>query len=107
MLTARDALHDRIEGLERGADDYVPKPFSPRELVSRVKAVLRRTQVLIVGSGIAGLSAARAFMRHGVDDLRVLELEDAAGGKDGSDAKNERMTHEASPRGDGDESGRG
>ena len=44
MLTARIGEHDRIEGLERGADDYVPKPFSPRELVSRVKAVLRRTQ---------------------------------------------------------------
>lgn len=44
MLTARTEEHDRIEGLERGADDYVPKPFSPRELVSRVKAVLRRTQ---------------------------------------------------------------
>jgi len=40
----------------------------------------RKTQVLIVGAGIAGLSAARAFMRRGVDDLRVLELEDAAGG---------------------------
>ena len=43
-------------------------------------AVVRRTQVLIVGAGIAGLAAARAFARRGVDDLRVLELEDAAGG---------------------------
>jgi two-component system, OmpR family, response regulator len=44
MLTARDEETDRVVGLELGADDYVPKPFSPRELVARVKAVLRRTR---------------------------------------------------------------
>lgn len=44
MLTARRQETDRILGLEMGADDYVVKPFSPRELVSRVKAVLRRTE---------------------------------------------------------------
>lgn len=43
MLTARGAEGDRVEGLETGADDYVTKPFSPRELVARIKAVLRRT----------------------------------------------------------------
>jgi DNA-binding response OmpR family regulator len=43
MLTARRAEADRIAGLEMGADDYVVKPFSPQELVSRVRAVLRRT----------------------------------------------------------------
>jgi two-component system, OmpR family, response regulator ResD len=43
MLSARSDEADRVLGLESGADDYVPKPFSPRELVSRVKAVLRRT----------------------------------------------------------------
>jgi two-component system alkaline phosphatase synthesis response regulator PhoP len=44
MLTAKSAESDRIVGLELGADDYVVKPFSPRELAARVKAVLRRTQ---------------------------------------------------------------
>lgn len=44
MLTARDEEVDRVAGLEVGADDYVPKPFSPRELVARVKAVLRRSE---------------------------------------------------------------
>ncbi|MAU00605.1 MAG: DNA-binding response regulator [Anaerolineaceae bacterium] len=44
MLTTRVEETDRIIGLELGADDYVPKPFSPRELVARIRAVLRRTQ---------------------------------------------------------------
>jgi two-component system KDP operon response regulator KdpE len=44
MLTAKSEEDDRVHGLELGADDYVTKPFSPRELVSRVKAVLRRTE---------------------------------------------------------------
>src|SRR5512139_3851797 len=44
MLTAKGEEEDRIRGLELGADDYITKPFSPRELVSRVRAVLRRTE---------------------------------------------------------------
>ena len=44
MLTARDSEVDKVVGLEMGADDYVSKPFSPRELMARVKAVLRRTE---------------------------------------------------------------
>ncbi|MEX1334170.1 MAG: response regulator, partial [Candidatus Limnocylindrales bacterium] len=44
MLTARSSLPERIIGLEKGADDYLPKPFSPAELVVRVKAILRRVE---------------------------------------------------------------
>src|ERR671930_91086 len=49
MLTARGDETDRIVGLELGADDYVVKPFSPKELVARIRAVLRRTQQLGAG----------------------------------------------------------
>lgn len=49
MLTAKGEEDDRVKGLELGADDYVTKPFSPRELVSRVKAVLRRTETTGLG----------------------------------------------------------
>jgi len=51
MLTARGEEIDRVAGLTLGADDYVVKPFSPRELVARVKAVLRRVQAAPAGSG--------------------------------------------------------
>ncbi len=44
MLTARDDIYDRIVGLELGADDYVTKPFSPRELVARIRTILKRSQ---------------------------------------------------------------
>ncbi len=50
MLTAKGEEEDRIRGLELGADDYITKPFSPRELVSRVKAVLRRTETASVST---------------------------------------------------------
>jgi len=73
MLTARDEESDRVLGLELGADDYVSKPFSPRELTARVKSVLRRAQgplspidasgVLTVGDLDIDL-AAREVRRH-------------------------------------------
>ena len=46
MLTAKDDEFDRVLGLELGADDYMTKPFSPREVVARVKAILRRSQLV-------------------------------------------------------------
>jgi two-component system, OmpR family, phosphate regulon response regulator PhoB len=49
MLTARGEEEDRIRGLETGADDYVTKPFSPRELIARVQALLRRTRPAAIG----------------------------------------------------------
>jgi len=49
MLTARGAEDDRIRGLETGADDYMTKPFSPRELIARVAAVLRRIRPALAG----------------------------------------------------------
>ena len=58
VLSARDAIHDRVAGLEHGADDYLPKPFAVEELVARVRALLRRpTQV--------------ATRCHGVGNMRV------------------------------------
>ena len=58
MLTARDDETDRIVGFSLGVDDYVVKPFSPRELVERVKAILRR-------SGAAPPAAMGRVLRHG------------------------------------------
>jgi two-component system response regulator CpxR len=76
ILTARGDEVDRILGLEIGADDYVPKPFNPRELIARIRAILRRTAVVSAPSAplIAGdlrlHSAAREAWLNGV----VLDL---------------------------------
>jgi DNA-binding response OmpR family regulator len=57
MLTARDDDLDKIAGLEAGADDYLTKPFNPRELVARVRAILRRSK--------DGARQERGILRHG------------------------------------------
>jgi two-component system phosphate regulon response regulator OmpR len=62
MLTAKGEDADRIVGLELGADDYLPKPFNPRELLARVKAVLRRPPQL---EGEEGTEHKRAFIKVG------------------------------------------
>src|SRR5215831_11492533 len=64
MLTAKSSEEDRIRGLELGADDYVTKPFSPRELVLRVQAILRR------GGGPAGEPGMASY---GNDELIIDE----------------------------------
>ncbi|MXO85171.1 phosphate regulon transcriptional regulatory protein PhoB [Altererythrobacter aurantiacus] len=52
MLTAREGEDDRVRGLETGADDYITKPFSPRELLARVSAVMRRIRPALAGEAI-------------------------------------------------------
>ena len=69
MLTARDEEPDRVAGLELGADDYVAKPFSPRELAARIKAILRRTEHTLRGRGARRArhrSPPRLARRHGL-----------------------------------------
>jgi DNA-binding response OmpR family regulator len=62
MLSARSTVADRIRGLERGADDYLPKPFSPAELVVRVKAILRRVPA---APDPVRAASAEGILRHG------------------------------------------
>ncbi|MOA55592.1 Sensory transduction protein regX3 [compost metagenome] len=61
MLTARNDETDRIVGLEMGADDYLTKPFSARELLARINAVLRRTRMLPPNLTISESSRLLAF----------------------------------------------
>jgi two-component system phosphate regulon response regulator PhoB len=66
MLTARGEEGDRIRGLETGADDYVTKPFSPRELVARVLAVLRRVRPALAGETLAYADIEMDVVAHRV-----------------------------------------
>jgi two-component system, OmpR family, response regulator len=82
ILTARDEEADRIIGLELGADDYVTKPFSPRELVARVRAVLRRAEPVPLDAHVIELGElsidfrSRAVLVAGSPvELRTLEFE--------------------------------
>jgi DNA-binding response OmpR family regulator len=79
MLTARDDETDRIIGLELGADDYVTKPFSPRELVARVRAVLRRhagaAQVEVLRAGELELDVPRMRLTRGDEPIELTATE--------------------------------
>nr|WP_295374011.1 phosphate regulon transcriptional regulator PhoB [uncultured Sphingosinicella sp.] len=66
MLTARGEEADRVRGLETGADDYVTKPFSPRELVARVGAVLRRVRPALAGEQLAYADIEMDIVSHKV-----------------------------------------
>jgi len=75
MLTSADTVVDRIVGLEMGADDYVPKPFDPRELVARIRSVLRRTS----HAHRAEIGAERVRIGRCVLDLGAHRLVDETG----------------------------
>jgi DNA-binding response OmpR family regulator len=73
LLTARDAIEDRVRGLEQGADDYLVKPFATAELVARVKALARRNTPKPTALALGDLSLDLAARRARVGD-RVIEL---------------------------------
>ncbi|AGI22313.1 two-component system response regulator CreB [Pseudomonas sp. MT3] len=80
FLTARDAEIDRVVGLEIGADDYVVKPFSPREVAARVKAILKRTApreapIASNGSGAFEVDEERASIRYHGQPLALTRHE--------------------------------
>jgi two-component system phosphate regulon response regulator OmpR len=83
MLTARGEPEDRVRGLEIGVDDYLSKPFDPRELILRIGSVLRRTRAAPVGRletsvvrfGPFAFSLVRGELRSGEDVVRITERE--------------------------------
>ncbi|MGM4986807.1 response regulator [Tardiphaga sp. 841_E9_N1_2] len=79
MLTARGEDVDRILGLEMGADDYLPKPFNPRELLARINAVLRR-QATALNASATPNAAALSFAGWQID-LRLRELRNPEGAR--------------------------
>ena len=80
VLTARGLEHDKIRGLELGADDYMVKPFSPRELVARIQAVIRRTAQATVKPGVIErgdlrIDLAARKVQRGAEDIRLTPIE--------------------------------
>jgi DNA-binding response OmpR family regulator len=78
VLTARDALHDRVEGLDAGADDYLPKPFHMDEMVARVRALLRRpveVRPLDPSHGDLALRPAAGIMSCGKESVTLAPAE--------------------------------
>ena len=76
MLTARDAVADRVAGLDAGADDYLVKPFAPEELLARVRALLRRGEppnVLAFGDVVFDVEARSA--RRGAEEIALSARE--------------------------------
>lgn len=78
MLTARDAVRDRVHGLEIGADDYLPKPFDFTELVARVSAILRRDRVnkaRVIQVGDLEIDTTSRVVRRGGKDISLTPRE--------------------------------
>jgi DNA-binding response OmpR family regulator len=82
MLTARDEVPDKIVGLELGADDYITKPFSPNEVVSRVRAVLRRSEsrtvsktILNVAELTIDIEKRQVYLDHETIELTPMEFD--------------------------------
>jgi len=80
LLTARDGEDERIAGLETGADAYITKPFSPKEVVARVRALLRRTHRIAPSAptlsyGPLSVDVERHVVRHGGEDVHVTAKE--------------------------------
>ncbi len=101
ILTARDALEDRIRGLDLGADDYLVKPFEPSELSARIRALLRRTQgdaspELRIGALVIDHTGATARVGNRVLDLRRREwaLLDRLSARVGKVVTKDRLTAE-------------
>lgn len=83
LLTARSEAEDRIDGLERGADDYLPKPFEPRELVLRIQTILRRAALPLpeamptVQLGDCMFDVERGELRRNDQIVRLTSLEES------------------------------
>ena len=82
LLTAMSETGDRIRGLESGADDYLPKPFEPRELLLRIQSILRRVppesaQMTELRFGPLRFDPARRLLRRGPEEVRLTEAESA------------------------------
>jgi two-component system, OmpR family, response regulator CpxR len=80
MLTARTGKQDRITGLDSGADDYLPKPFEPEELLARIRAILRRAgkeapKPEIVEAGGVSLNAVAREVRRGNYEVEITSVE--------------------------------
>ncbi len=75
MLTARGEVMDRVVGLELGADDYLPKPFEPRELVARVQTILRRQRASVAAPAPPPASASRRVFEGLTIDLDKREVQ--------------------------------